>query len=96
MMIRLSAASRALIGFNCRFLGLRCAPPQALCRQPLRGLLISSNKEPKHKTNQPCAKDYPDRVWTKSYQYHAGYQRNQQAHPTVNTGATDTDTGGNQ
>jgi len=36
--IRLSAAPRALTIAKTRFLGFRCASPQALCLHPLRGL----------------------------------------------------------
>jgi hypothetical protein len=34
----LSAASRTLRNFGLTILGFRCAPPQALCHRPLRGL----------------------------------------------------------
>src|SRR5882672_5501654 len=36
--LRLSPAPRAVVIFNRRFLGFRCAPPQALRCRPLRGL----------------------------------------------------------
>src|SRR5438552_17751652 len=38
-MMRLSAASRTSVIFDRGFLGLRFAPPQALCCRPLRRLL---------------------------------------------------------
>ena len=39
-MYRLSAASRAYVFILAAYLGFRCAPPQALCRRPLRGLVF--------------------------------------------------------